>query len=306
MRKTKIKLNDSGVVFDESNHTYTLGDKQLSGITSLLHRVLFPDMYSGVPEATLANAASRGTLIHKTIEEFHSSGLDLGDIELEQYQTLLGDRVDDWLANEYLVTDNEKYASAIDLVYSHGKNVSLADIKTVSKMDNQYVEYCSWQLSIYARFFETLNPNLKVDELFVIWLPKEIYGKPTKLVKIERKSDEELDKLFEADAKGGTLTTQVAVSELSVPEQMQQDAMALFIAISDMTKRFNDIKAALLKMMQENNIEEATIGNLKLKRKRSYTRESIDTSKLKKELPDIAEKYKKLTTVSESLNITNT
>lgn len=301
----KQKLNNSGVVFNADEHTYTLDGKQLSGITSLLHRVIFPDMYSGVPEATLANAASRGTLIHKTIEDFHSSGLDLGDTELEQYQTLLGDRVNDWIANEYLVTDNEKYASAIDLVYTHGNNISLADIKTVSKMDNQYVEYCSWQLSIYSRFFETQNPGLKVDELFVIWLPKEIYGKP-KLVKIERKSDEELDRLFEADAKGEVLTTRVAVSELNVPEQMQNDALALFMAISDMTKRFNDIKAALLKMMQENNIEETTIGNLKLKRKRSYTRESIDTSKLKKDLPDIAEKYKKLTTVSESLNITNT
>lgn len=300
--KKKIKLNESSVVFDEKEHIYTLGDKTLSGVTSLLHRVVFPDMYSGIPESVLNNAASRGTFVHKTIEEYHNSGLDLGEAELEQYLTLMKDRVDDWLANEYLVSDNEKYASAVDLIYRHGENITLADIKTVSKMDNQYIEYCSWQLSIYRRFFEAQNPGLKVDELVVIWLPKESYGKP-KLLNIECKSDEELDRLFEADSNGETLSTDLVVGELSVPEKTQQEALALFIAISDMTKRFNDIKASILKIMQDNNIEEASLGELNLKRKKAYTRESIDSKKLKKDLPDIAVKYTKVTNVSESLII---
>ena len=40
-----IELVKSGVVFNEENHTYFLGDKQLSGITGMIKRQLFPDKY---------------------------------------------------------------------------------------------------------------------------------------------------------------------------------------------------------------------------------------------------------------------
>jgi hypothetical protein len=63
-----MKLNQSSVIFDQHAHTYTLNGKTLSGVTSLLNRQLFKDKYTGISEELLAKAASRGSLIHETIE----------------------------------------------------------------------------------------------------------------------------------------------------------------------------------------------------------------------------------------------
>lgn len=299
-----MQLNRSEVIFNEQEHTYTLGGKELSGITSLLHRVLFPDMYSGVPEGALKAAAARGTLVHKMIEQYHTAGIDFGDEELSQYLSAVGDTAGDWLASEYLVSDNTRYASMIDLVFKHGDNFSLADIKTVSRMNNEYTDYCSWQLSVYAYLFEMQNPGCKVDELKVVWLPKEQYGKPS-VIAVERKTEESLKALFEADADGLTMTAEPASTALQVSDELRQDAMALFMQISVIKKRFDDIKAQLLAIMQDEGVEEASLGPLLLKRKKAYTRESIDTTKLKKHEPEIAERYKKVTQVAESLSVSH-
>lgn len=60
-----MKLIKSQVVFNPDEHTYMLGDKELSGITSVISRQLFPDKYRDVPEYVLRKAAERGTMIHK-------------------------------------------------------------------------------------------------------------------------------------------------------------------------------------------------------------------------------------------------
>ena len=40
-----MKLIKSQVIFNPDEHTYMLGDKELSGITSVISRQLFPDKY---------------------------------------------------------------------------------------------------------------------------------------------------------------------------------------------------------------------------------------------------------------------
>ena len=52
-----IKLVKSPVVFNEENHTYFLGEKQLRGITGMISRQLFPDKYKGVPDHVMRRAA---------------------------------------------------------------------------------------------------------------------------------------------------------------------------------------------------------------------------------------------------------
>ena len=57
----RVQLKDSGVLFDEEQHTYLLKDKYLSGITGMLQRQFFPDEFEGIPKATLDAAAQYGT-----------------------------------------------------------------------------------------------------------------------------------------------------------------------------------------------------------------------------------------------------
>ena len=112
-----IKLVKSPVVFNEENHTYFLGEKQLRGITGMISRQLFPDKYKGVPDHVMRRAADKGSRIHSQCEFVDSTGFEPESIEAENY---LRERMNagyDALANEYTVSDEEYFASNIDCVW---------------------------------------------------------------------------------------------------------------------------------------------------------------------------------------------
>ena len=52
-----MELKESGVVFNEELHQYLLDGKELSGITGMIQRQLFPDEFEGVPEEMMMAAA---------------------------------------------------------------------------------------------------------------------------------------------------------------------------------------------------------------------------------------------------------
>ena len=60
MATKRIELVDSGVVFNPADHTYELNGMQLSGITQMLQRQLFPSEFDGIPKAVLNQAAEYG------------------------------------------------------------------------------------------------------------------------------------------------------------------------------------------------------------------------------------------------------
>ncbi len=185
----------SSVVFNEENHTYMLGEKQLQGITGMISRQLFPDKYKDVPDFVLKRAAEKGSLIHAQCQFVDATGLPPESIEAENYlkeRTKAGYKA---FANEYTVSDNEYFASNIDCVWEKAGRICLGDIKTTLHLDE---EYLSWQLSIYAYLFELQNPLLKVDKLFGIW----VRGDKHELVEIPRKPDKEVKKLMECEKKG--------------------------------------------------------------------------------------------------------
>lgn len=188
----KIELKQSGVVFNEVDHTYTFLGSLLSGVTSLLHRTLFAGKYKGISAEVLAKAAAYGHNIHEQIELVDTLGVESQTPAVQAYLQMKADLNLTTLANEYLVSDEQYIASSIDIVFD---DLTLADIKTTSRLD---MEYLSWQLSMYAYLFELQNPGLKVPRLLAIWLPKPQYGKPM-IVEVPRKSNDALKVLIEWD-----------------------------------------------------------------------------------------------------------
>ena len=65
MEIKRIELQDSGVLFNKELHEYWLGNKQLSGITGMLQRQLFPDEFEGIPMEAINEAARYGTEVHE-------------------------------------------------------------------------------------------------------------------------------------------------------------------------------------------------------------------------------------------------
>ena len=292
-----ITLNQSQVVFNELDHTYTLDDKSLNGVTSILNRQLFADKYSGVNEEVLAKAAEYGKGVHESIELYDSLGIGEDDDAVKAYIKLVKKAKLTRLDNEYLISDNDYVASSIDVVFD---DCSLADIKTTSHLDEEYV---SWQLSIYAYLFEKQNPDLQANRLLAIWIPKERYGKP-KIVEVSRKPVSEVIRLIEADKAGQQYIPSVATStEITIANEVVQEVIRIERELKELKDKQTELRDGLLKQMQNHNIKSFKTDGLILTRKLATTKTSLDSKMLQEKYPEIYNECLKTSEVKESLLI---
>ena len=141
MATKRIELKNSEVIFLEEPHEYWLGDKQLSGITGMIQRQLFPEEYDNVDEAVLKSAATYGTNVHASIEDFDKNWNNDGTVEVADYIKICQEHGLVHEASEYIVSDNNNWASMIDQVYRVSEDTfSLGDIKTYGVMTSEKLE----------------------------------------------------------------------------------------------------------------------------------------------------------------------
>jgi predicted phage-related endonuclease len=63
------------------------------------------------------------------------------------------------------------------------------------------------------------------------------------------------------------------------------------------------LKEEIKEAMEKNNVTSLEFGELKIKYRSASTRTSIDSKRLKEELPDIYDEYSKISNVSSSISI---
>lgn len=292
-----ITLNQSPVIFNELDHTYTLDDKSLNGVTSILNRQLFADKYSGISDEVLNKAAEYGKGVHESIELYDSLGIGEDEDAVKSYIKLCQKEGLTRLDNEYLISDNDYVASSIDVVFD---DCSLADIKTTSHLDEEYV---SWQLSIYAYLFEKQNPDLQANRLLAIWIPKARYGKP-KIVEVPRKPLCEVVRLIEADKAGQQYVPSVAAStEITIANDVVQEVIRIERELKELKDKQTELREGLLKQMQDHNIKSFKTDGLSLTRKLATTKTSLDSKMLQEKYPEIYNECLKTSEVKESLLI---
>ena len=287
-----IQLNTSPVIFNEEQHTYHLGDKQLHGITSRLARQLFPDKYKDIPSAILQRAAERGSAIHHACQFADVTGFEPDTIEAQNYLKLR--EAYNPLANEYTVSDEDYFASNIDCVWEKDGEIILADIKTTSTLDE---EYLSWQLSVYAHLFEQQNPHLTVTHLYGVWLRGDI----SKLVEVPRKPTEDIITLMECEKRGDIipiekdmLITTSAVSMLIEAKQLAEHY----------TAKYKEMEQALLGAMIEKSVKSWDAGKLKATYTPASESTTFDAKTFQAEHPELYAQYQKTTKRKESIRIT--
>lgn len=179
-----MKLFQSPVIFNEVDHTYFYGDMQLSGITGIISRYLFPDKYNNVPAYVLEKARLRGSEIHSQLEQYFlfDGKVPFGEIreEVIAYRELAEAEGLNQISAEYLISNIEEgIATKIDSVLQvDEQTVDLLDYKTTYKVDT---EYLSWQLSVNRHLFEIQNPGIRVRNLYGCHLK----GSKAKLYQVE-------------------------------------------------------------------------------------------------------------------------
>lgn len=295
-----IKLQQSGVVFTPEDHRYFLDGKELKGITGMLHRQVFPDLYRDVPQFVLDGAAERGTMVHESIELL-DSGFEPKEStpELNNYKKIKYDNGLLTLENEYLVTDNENFASAIDLVLTNGEEIILADIKTTRVLNKEYVR---WQLSIYAYLFELQNPDLKVSKLFAIWLRDD----KSEFAEVERIDTDVVKKLLLCEVEHEKFVNPLAKTDAGVPVAIKNAELSVYTLVTQikqLTDRKKQLSEGLLKLMRDNDVKSYKGEYITISRKAASTREDIDKKKLKEEFPEAYNACMRITNINESLQI---
>ena len=274
---------------------------ELSGITGFIKKRVFPNKYKDIPQWRLDRAASNGTLIHESIELLDGGfpPAEMSD-ELKSYQRIKKENNLTTLANEYIVTDKEHFASGIDLVLTNDKEeIILADIKTTSVLDKEYV---SWQLSIYAYLFEMQNPSLKANKLFVIWLR----GDKSEYAEVERIDTEIIKDLLQCEVDGTQFVNPLAKTDAEVPVEIKNaeySVYTLVTQIKELNEKKKQLSEGLLKLMQESDVKSYKGQYITLSRKAAYTKKSIDNKKLEKKYPEVYAACMKETKYPETLQI---
>lgn len=300
----KVNLKASPVVFDKATHTYDLNGKELGGVTRIVGW-LFPETYKDIPQDVLERAAERGTLIHSKCQLADTMGIVDGD-EAQAYVDLMKSTGLTAIANEYTVSDEKELASQIDVVCEDG---SLIDIKATSAI---HIPRVTVQLSIYAYLFERQNPDYKVNNLYVVWLPRKQYGTPC-IKLLERIPNDVVEFIISEFLVGNGYEAARAKYDAQgidagdgMPTSIQasyRELIEVHKQIEALKAREDEIKALWLESMQQTGCKKTANDFITITRKEASKRVTVDAKKLKSDYPDVYFECIKETTTNESLLI---
>ena len=305
----RVKLKDSGVLFDEEQHTYLLGDKYLSGITGMLQRQFFPNEFEGIPKDVIDAAAQYGTDVHHSCEDFDFSWINDGTVEVQDYIQICKENNLTHECSEYTVTDGSDWASRIDKVYRVSDDTfDIGDIKTYGVMTTDKLAKAKWQLSIYAYLFELQNKKAKVNRLFIIHLRNKqkkdgTFDHISEIIFINRIPGEICKDLLDTDLRGEQFANPYDIpEEISSQETEIRELMETKSAVEE---RLATIKADILSKMESLDVRTWATQTMRLTRKLPSTRASFNTALFKQEHPDLDyAPYERVSQVASSLTIT--
>ena len=295
-----MRLNQSRVQFDAATHTYHLDGVVLQGITGTLIRRAFPDKYKDVDPEVLAEAARKGHELHEAIQNYDRFGIASEDERVKNYAELKQGSGLVTVENEYLVSDNEHYASSIDIVMRNVLDeVTLVDTKTTYTLDRAST---ALQLSIYKRWFEQQNDGLKVAHICALWLPNRNHS-ICELVELSPVSTEVIDALIEADLNDEPFEF------ISVPqwyEELEVKYRRYAKMKADAEYCIEHIKIQLMEMMKTENLSQIKSGYYTV----SYIPEKVgkrfDSTLFKSENKELYNKYMKDSVTAASIRFTET
>ncbi len=304
----KINLAKVPVIFRDVDHTYWYGDKQLYG-TSGLYRRHIKDEYDGVPQGLMETAAHWGSMVHDICEQMDMFGVTLGAFDNFIHSLQIPEHPDNEkkvfkpcknylklkeecglqiIESEYMISDLEYFATKIDkLLYTDDINtVDLGDIKTSYELKKESI---SWQLSISAYLFEQQNPNIKVRNLYGIWLrhDKKVFQL------IERKPDDKVKQLLDAERFG--LPFEEQSYDIQSIEQLERQIVFQENALKILKQEKESLLDRIEKQMAANGDTKWENDIMIITRIAETNVQTIDTKKLKEQYPDIAEQMNKTT-----------
>ena len=303
-----ITLNKSGVEYVDSTHQYFYKGREITGITGLLHTLVFPDMYKGVDEETLKHAADKGTVIHEQVELVVSLGVAPTLDCVKAFVDLINNLGYEIVGSEYVMMIGDDHASAADLVmHKNGApedEVEIWDIKGTYSVNKAYVR---WQNSMYKYGFEKLNPHLKVTRICCMWLRDDAKrGTISKLIELgEPRPYSDVEELFRCEKEGCLFD-----DENKIPLYIADNEVALLDIqerIAKLQEQEKELKAAIFDGMSNDNLTSYKTSIYTYSLKSASERVTLDTKAFDADDEEaynhLLKKYKKVTKVKSSLTL---
>ena len=288
------------VIFDETLHQYKNDDRILISTTQLMTKHgLAPD-YSGVSMSVLQAKAERGTLIHKEIEDFiKTKELGFTD-EVYLFKNYIEQNEIQVVQSEDMVY-NDVIAGTIDLILLKDKQPIIADIKTTSTLHKDSV---SWQLSIYLYLFTDATEDLynsfkgcayhfNKGKLKVVEIPLKSFSQVNRLVECER-----LGIIYHEE------TALVPLEQLTRLAEIEKQIANFETMKKQLESQREELKNNLIIAMEEKGIMSLESDKLKITYIAPQERQTFDSKKLEKEMPEIYSQFLKTTKTKASVRIT--
>ena len=158
------------LTFYDENHVYEVDGQRIPSVSEVM-RFASREVYSGIDQWRLDNAADRGTRVHDAtlaIDENGDADVD-ADIApyVEAYVRFLQKFRPHYIASELALADTRRWlAGGLVRCASINKKCVLMDIKTSARVETGLVQ---GQLTAYAWLWER-NRSEKLDDLFVLHL----------------------------------------------------------------------------------------------------------------------------------------
>jgi hypothetical protein len=279
------------IEFREDAHEYFLDGKKLISVTQLMRKHGLAPSYDAVPSEVLKAKAERGTLIHKEIEDYIKHKEIGFTTELSEFiKHITENKKTPFISEEILY--NDVVAGTVDLYFTDG---TIADIKTTATLHKEAI---SWQLSIYAHLLAYPTERAQAYHFTA--------DGALKVVDIPLKPVAEVERLLECERNGELYTQELTVPNAQLAELVEVES--LIKQIEEQKKvaeaQATELRTALMQAMEANGVTSFENESIKITYVAPTTRTAIDSTRLKKELPEIAEKYAKTSKVKASLRIT--
>lgn len=169
--ETFIIKNHSLEYIDEI-HSYLVDGIVVPSVTQLLNNK-FKNKYENVNPYILQRAAEHGTAIHKAVQDYCEQGIETECEELQNFKFLQKTFKFQPIKNEVPIIifyqDQPVAAGRLDLVIKIQETLQIADIKTTSTLDKEYLKY---QLNLYRIGYQQCYGE-KIEGLKGIHLRKE-------------------------------------------------------------------------------------------------------------------------------------
>ena len=302
--------------FDEKEHTYFInGEIATISVTELLTKHnLSP--YKGANKEIMRVAAEEGKRVHADLEKiFNEEKYELETPQAKNFEKWVKDNVKCGVAEQLLGYEKNglTIAGTADVMgFLKDDTLFVGDHKNTSQISKEYVR---WQVSLYDYFARQLKGeklNGKpfnwsgATKFYCFHYDKKNDGE-LEVIPLEKVPDSEIERLLQCEYRGETYTRQelVVAPELEIEfTKRQKSIIRLKKQLEKAEQKMDNVRQKLIELFEQQNIIQWKTDNITVTYIAPTEMHTIDSSKLKRELPQVYEKYQKISKKKATVRIT--